>query len=234
MPLDINCDLGEAEPVSRTRALFRWIGSANVACGGHAGDLLSMARCVEWAKRHDVRLGAHPGLSGNFGRASVPISGPELALLVAQQVSVLAAWAKRQRVQLHHIKLHGALYHATEANPALALAYLQTIQEWAPRCRVMALAGGRVCAMGEGLGLRVIHEGFLDRGYRADGTLVPRGEVGSLLTFEQVRARLRDLAAGQAPRSVDGIGLMVRPTSWCIHGDGPDALRIAKAARAIV
>ena len=102
MKFDLNCDLGEREPLARTRALMRWITSANVACGGHAGDACSMERCVCLAKEFKVRLGAHPGLAAKFGRGDVQITPPELQQLLETHVGALEQIARTHRVKLHH------------------------------------------------------------------------------------------------------------------------------------
>src|SRR5436309_15056078 len=133
--IDFNCDLGEGEPVARTRALMRWITSANVACGGHAGDLQTMERCVRLARQFKVRLGAHPGpwSRTDLGRGVVRVTPGELELLLIHQVSALDTVARRKGMTLHHIKLHGALYHATETNETLARRYVATVKRWWPR-----------------------------------------------------------------------------------------------------
>src|SRR2546426_49900 len=110
LKFDLNCDLGEREGLARRRALMRWITSANVACGGHAGNRRSMESCVRLAKQFNVRLGAHPGIPANFGRGRVQITPAELEDLLREQVGSLAEIARRVRVRLHHIKLHGSLY----------------------------------------------------------------------------------------------------------------------------
>src|SRR5215468_701897 len=144
--MDINCDLGEGEPLTRTRALMRWITSANVACGGHAGDVRSMRDCARLCHQHGVRLGAHPGWSagGDFGRGEVRLSADELELLLLQQVGALQRIAGEEGARLHHVKLHGALYHAAEADPSLARCYVQAIRQWWPNCRIYARPDGRV------------------------------------------------------------------------------------------
>src|SRR2546426_12111900 len=109
MTLDLNCDLGEGEPGGRTRALMRWIDSANIACGGHAGDVASMRRCLRLAKAHHVNAGAHPGPwnRSDFGRGATALSPDELELLLLHQVGTLERLARTEGVSLHHIKLHG-------------------------------------------------------------------------------------------------------------------------------
>src|SRR5256885_15204701 len=120
MKVDLNCDLGEGESVAKTRALMRSITSANVACGGHAGDVRSMETSVRLARQYGVRLGAHPGLPSQFGRGIVKLSPAQLELLLLHQIGALERIARFHHVKLHHIKLHGSLYHAADADPALA------------------------------------------------------------------------------------------------------------------
>src|SRR5262245_44340148 len=146
MKLDLNCDLGEGEPLVRTRALMRWITSANVACGGHAGDTQLMTACVRLARRYGVRLGAHPGPwdRANRGRSRVEISPDELELLLIHQVGALEKIAHAKAAKLHHVKLHGGLYHAVESSETLAKHYVTTVKHWWPGVKIYACAGGRV------------------------------------------------------------------------------------------
>jgi UPF0271 protein len=228
---DLNCDLGEGEPRQRTRALMRYVTSVNIACGGHAGDVVSMDYCVRWARKLGVRPGAHPGVAGNFGRDEPDLGPRELGLLVLQQVGALRRLAEVQRVRLHHIKLHGGLYHLVERQPGLARAYVAAVKRWFPGLRIYALAGGRVAALGRKVGVTVWEEAFADRAYRTDGTLVPRAEPGAVLHQPStVRARLRELRAGRAILATDGSRLALRPRTICVHGDTPGAVAFARVA----
>jgi len=230
---DLNCDLGEGEPPARTRALLRWVTSANIACGGHAGDAATMQCAVREALARGVRLGAHPGWPdrGGFGRAEAALRPGELATLLLHQVSALATVAQAAGGVLHHVKLHGALYHAVEQRPALAREYLDAVARWWPRLVVVARAGGRVVRAARRRGLAAWEEAFLDRGYRADGALVPRGEPGALLTDQgAVLERLRGLLAGRGLRTTDGRMLRLRPQTLCVHADSPGAVALARAA----
>lgn len=228
---DLNADLGEGESPARTRALMRVVTSANVACGGHAGTAESMDRCVRLAAEFSVRLGAHPGLPGAFGRRSAPVSPPELETLLIQQVSALMVIAKFRKRRVEHVKLHGALYHATEQDPELAAVYVHTVRRWFPRLRILALAGGRVAAAARVSGLPVWEEAFVDRGYRADGTLVPRGLPGAIITdVSVIRHRIRDVRSGRGIETEAGSRWPLRPQTWCVHADTPNAPKLARAA----
>ena len=150
MKLDLNCDLGEGEPIARTRALMRCITSANIACGGHAGDLVSVKACIRLARKFCVNIGAHPGPpgQGSFGRGPLEVSGDELELWLLQQVSVVERLAGAAGTRLHHIKLHGALYHASESSEALARRYLTGARRWWPRAILFVRAGGSAVQSG--------------------------------------------------------------------------------------
>jgi UPF0271 protein len=234
MTLDLNCDLGEGEPAARTRALMRQVTSANVACGGHAGDLASMSRCARLALEFGVRLGAHPGPPGraDFGRAPVHASPAELALWVVQQAGALARVAGRFGLPLHHIKLHGALYHAAEADPALARSYAEAVREHFPGVKIYSLSGGRVARLARRAGIEVWEELFADRAYQADGRLVPRQQPGALLnTPDQVAARLADWIKTGRIGTVDGGQVRLAARTCCVHGDTVGSVALARAAR---
>ncbi len=230
MRFDLNCDLGEGEPRARTEALMRVITSANVACGGHAGDTASMERCVALAKKNNVRLGAHPGTvdRAGFGRDELRITAAELELLLVQQVSALAHIAHAHGLKLHHIKLHGALYHTTERDARLAKAYVEIVRRWWPGAVVYALAGGTVAQLAKQM---VWGEAFLDRNYSDTGTLVPRSESNALLkNVREARERTEQLMR-RTVVSVNGKVIQVNARTICIHGDTPRAMEFATLAK---
>lgn len=234
MNLDLNCDLGEQESPARTRALMRLVDSANVACGGHAGDLASMARCARLAREFGVRLGAHPGPPdrAGFGRTDCTPTASELALWIVQQTGALATVAGRHGLSLHHIKLHGALYHASEADPKLARAYVDTVRQHFPGLKIYSRAGGRVARLARRAGLEVWEELFADRTYRDNGELVPRGEPGAVLdSARAVAERLSHWLAGGCMRTAGGSEIRLSGQTLCIHGDGERSVSLARAVR---
>ena len=231
MQIDLNCDLGEGEPFARTRALMRHASSVNVACGGHAGDAATMERCIRLARELGVRVGAHPGVAGNFGRGEVKLTASEFQILLLQQVGALHRLAEVHRVRLHHVKVHGSLYHAVERDAELGRCYVETVGRWFGGLRIYARAGGQVAALGRKLGVAVWEEVFADRAYRPDGSLVPRKESGALLTRPaEITRRVRELKAGQGILAVDGSRLPLRARTICVHGDTPGAIRLLGAA----
>jgi len=215
--MKLNADLGEGEPPARTRALLRLVDLANIACGGHAGTAASMYLTIERAVEEGVKVGAHPGLAADFGRGAGEVTPEALALLLVQQVGGFAAMCRVTGARMHHVKLHGALYHAVEASPVLARVYAETVGGIFPRTAIVAFAGGRVIAAAKAAGVRVLAEVFADRGTRADGSLIPRGEPGDLIA--DPREVIRRLPA-------------LRGDTICVHADSPSAVRIARAVRA--
>lgn len=232
MNVDLNCDLGEGEPLARTRALMRQSTSANVACGGHAGNVRSMEACVRLAKQFAVRLGAHPGLwsRGDFGRGSGEITGDELELLLIQQVGALERIARVHGVKLHHIKLHGALYHASEEHPELASRYVRSVKRWWPKCVIYSRSGGRVAARARRAGLSVWQEAFADRGYCDDGSLVPRSRTNAIISARNaVTRRVAMLCTHGVVESISGRQLRVHADTICLHSDSPQSVALAAA-----
>jgi UPF0271 protein len=230
--LDLNCDLGEGEPLARTRALMCRVTSANVACGGHGGDLNSMEACVRLARQHGVRLGAHPGpwSRSDFGRGPARFVPDELELLLLHQVGALERVAQANGVRLHHIKLHGALYHASEENEALAKRYVAAVRRFWPQAKLYARVGGRVARVARRAGLVLWEEAFADRSYRDNGTLVPRTEPNSLLTdADLVVERVRRLLDEGEVIAASGKHIVLRPQTLCIHSDTPHAAELAQA-----
>lgn len=212
----LNADLGEGEPEDRTAELMRVIDLANIACGGHAGNAETMERAVCLALEHGVKIGAHPGLAENFGRAPTDVNEPELRVLLASQTAALAAIVEAMGAEIHHVKLHGALYHAVERSGSLARAYVEAARAISPALTILALAGGEVRRAARATGTPALAEVFAERGYRADGTLIPRGEPGDLIHDPaEVIRRLSTL----------------RGDTICIHADSPNAVKIAQAVR---
>lgn len=184
------------------------------------------------AKTLKVKIGAHPGVPGAFGRGEVRLTCTELQTLLLAQIGALHRLTEVHRVRLHHVKLHGALYHAVEHERQLGRCYVETVARWFRGLPIYAVAGGRIAELGRQVGVQVREEAFLDRGYRADGTLLPRSEPGALLTRPaEITARLRSLRQGGGWPAHDGAWLALRPSTLCLHGDTPGALALLRAAR---
>lgn len=232
--IDINCDLAEAEPKAVTRALLRWVTSANVACGGHAGNIETMEHCVRLAKRYDVRVGAHPGpfSRSDFGRGAVKIRPDDLALLLIQQVSALEKIANREGVRLHHIKLHGGLYHAVEGAAPLARCYVGVVDRYWPGIKIYARNGGVVAREARRGRVEVWEEAYADRAYDRNGNLVPRENAGAVLTDPVAVVRqILSIIQTHAVVAKSGERVPVSARTICLHADTPGAPRLARDIR---
>lgn len=210
----INCDLGEWESSRQTEWMMGRIQQANVACGGHAGGPQQIALCKRLAESNGVRLGMHPGVGGNRGRGDVSnLSVEEFSELLWTQYAVFLKYAGKPM----HTKLHGSLYHLTESDELMRSVYLDFAIK--TRLPVMALAGGQVLAEFKERGGEAISEGFLDRHYREDGSLVERKDGGMVATAEEAIDRWRSITSGEGIRAVSGNTLKLPFNSLCVHSD---------------
>jgi KipI family sensor histidine kinase inhibitor len=227
--VDLNCDLGEG--MEHDAALMPLISSANIACGGHAGDERTMAAAVALARRHGVAIGAHPGHDDrqHFGRRERLLSPESAAALVLGQIAALATHAG---ADLHHVKLHGALYHQVDDDDALAAAVAAALRARFPGLVVYARAGGALARLARAEGLAVAEEAFIDRAYRGDGRLAPRSTPGAVIADVAAAAdRARRLVGAGCIEAIDGTHLAIRADTLCIHGDGMDPVALAAAVR---
>src|SRR5690606_4700268 len=184
--IDLNCDMGEsfgAWQMGADAEVFAHITSANIACGFHAGDPLTMQATVNAAIEHGVAIGAHPSLPDlqGFGRREMRISAAEAYALVMYQMGALSAFAQTRGARVTHIKPHGALYNMAARDVVLAGAIASAVHAVDPRLILVGLANSELPRAGERFGLRVAHEGFADRRYCADGSLSPRSAPGSVI-----------------------------------------------------
>jgi 5-oxoprolinase (ATP-hydrolysing) subunit A len=231
--MDLNCDLGEGEPTLMTGALMGCVTSANIACGGHAGTRRSMRRCLDLARELGVHAGAHPGLPGKFGRGDATPDADDFRTLLLEQLGHFDRMARARDVEFHHVKLHGTLYHATERDEDLRITFLSVVRGRWPGVIVYALTGGETIRLARIMGLQAWDEAFADRGYRDDGSLVPRGEPGALIGDPVVVAdRVKRLAARLPIPTVTGGQLTLRARTVCLHGDTAGSVAIARAIRA--
>lgn len=233
MKIDLNCDLGESfgrYTLGDDASMMPLITSANIACGFHAGDASVMQATVRLAKQHGVAIGAHPGwpdLQG-FGRREMTLSSDETEALVLYQIGALAAFAKAEGMELRHVKPHGALYNQSARDMALAEAVARAVKRFSVELALVGLAGSRSIDAARGLGVRVLQEGFPDRGYMSEGMLMPRGQAGAILSsVEEVAAQAVSLA-------LNGIRFgkkQIRVDTLCLHGDNVHAVENARKVR---
>lgn len=235
--INLNADLGESFGAWRMgddAALLQVIGSANIACGFHAGDPVVMRDTVRLALANGVSLGAHPAFPDlqGFGRRLMQLTPKELEATILYQVGALQAMAAAEGARVTHVKPHGALNNMACADEAMATTIAQAVHALDRDLILLAPAHSALERAGEAVGLRVAREVFADRTYQADGQLTPRARPGSVLHEAQacVEHVLRMLDAGGIV-TTDGDCLPTRIDSICVHGDGPEAVASARAIR---
>jgi UPF0271 protein len=219
MLIDLNADLGEG--AGTDAELMPLISSANVCCGLHAGELDTIRETLELARQHGVIVGAHPGYADrdHFGRREWDLTDRQLGTLLFYQIGALHGLARAAGVVVQYVKPHGALYNQAcrdlrVAKPIVAAAALSGLT-------IIGLPKSQLEAAAMAVNVPFVAEGFADRRYRPDGSLVPRSEPGAFVddvneAVEQVERLIRD----QGVRTI------------CVHGDNPDAVPFVKAVRA--
>jgi UPF0271 protein len=236
MHIDLNSDLGESfgrYTLGNDEALMPFITSANVACGFHAGDSLVMQNTVRLARRHHVGIGAHPSypdLQG-FGRREMSLSPDEVEAMIVYQVSALWGFVKSESAELIHVKPHGALYNQAAKDRDLAEAIARGVKRFSQELILVGLAGSKLIESGIGVGLRVANEGFPERGYNADGSLMSRKLRGAIIESPE------EAAANALRMAREGLmtnGLKIEVETLCIHGDNARAVEIARAVRGML
>lgn len=235
--IDLNCDLGEMPDLVRDGtddAVMALITSANVACGGHAGDAASMEQTVRSALSHGVAIGAHPSYPdrAHFGRRELPATPAEIEAFVLAQVRALAEVAARLGARLAHVKPHGALYHAAGRDAAVAAAIARAAAGIDARLVLVGQAGSPMIATWRALGFRTAAEAFADRTYEPNGLLRARSHADALITDPAAAAEQAvRLATGRGAVARDGSTVAVVAETICIHGDTPGAVAIAREVR---
>jgi UPF0271 protein len=220
--IDLNCDMGELEDAAHEAALMQYITSANIACGGHAGDEATMERTTRLALDRAVRIGAHPGYPdrANFGRIEMAMTSAEIEATISEQIERLDAVVRRLGGEIVHVKPHGAIYNVAVRNAEVARAIGNGVAKWNRRVPIFGLAGSPMLDVWRGMGLAAMGEAFADRRYEPDGTLRSRKFADALITDPEE-------AAAQAVRLArEGLAETI-----CVHGDTPGSVGILKACR---
>ena len=229
--IDLSADLAEGAPGEDE--IWPMINSANVACGGHVGDEQSMAGAVRLARRHNVRLGAHPSYPdrANFGRMSMPMAPPALRATLIEQIKALRGIAGREGVPLRHVKPHGALYNDAHKDLVLAGVIIEAIREVDPQIAIVCPNVSEMAAAARASGTPVIREAFADRRYNPDGSLVTRSVAGSLLSVEEAAEQAELLVRERVVIARDGSRVPIAFDTICIHADMENAVERLHAIR---
>lgn len=228
--VDLNCDLGESfghYKLGLDEEIISYISSANIACGFHASDPLTMDYTVELAKNASVSVGAHPWLPDmvGFGRRNMNVSPKEAKATVQYQIGALDSFCKAHDIKMHHVKPHGALYNMAVTDLKLASAICEGIYEINPELILLALYGSQMINAAKKIGLKVAREAFADRAYEEDGSLVPRTKDGAIIADEResIKRVIRMIKENKI-EAITGKDIPIKVDSICIHGDGINAL----------
>jgi|SRR5690625_881234 len=232
--VDLNCDMGESfgrYKLSEQSEILKYVTSANIACGFHAGDPSVMRETVNLAIENNVKVGAHPGLPdlNGFGRREMHITPQEAYDMVVYQIGSLQGFLAPHNETMQHVKPHGALYNMAAKDPELAEAIARAVYDISPSLVLFGLAGSELTKAGEKIGLRTAHEVFADRTYQSDGSLTSRSEADALITDQEESAAqvVKMVTEGQVT-SRQNTEVSLKADTICIHGDGEHALDFTK------
>lgn len=235
--IDINCDMGESFGVYKMgtdEEILKYVTSANIACGFHAGDPATMRKTVLAVLENGVGIGAHPGLQDliGFGRRNMDISPQEAYDIVVYQVGALWGFVKSEGGSIQHVKAHGSLYNMAAVNKDLSEAIAEAVYKIDPELILIGLANGELVKAGKKIGLRTVSEVFADRTYQQDGTLTSRRQPDSLISDddEAVKQVIR-MVKERKVMSQQGVDIDIEAETVCIHGDGVHALSFAHNIR---
>lgn len=236
--IDLNSDLGEAYgvwPMGEDAAMLGIVTSANIACGGHAGDAETMFTTLCCARTNGVTVGAHPGYADRpgFGRRIIPMSVAEIERMVATQIGALMGAAALAGVPVRYVKAHGALANLAADNADVAGAIARASAAISRDLALLAISGTALEAAGTSAGLQVFSEVFADRAYLPNGRLVPRSHPLAMIHDADFAANrlIGLLETGRMP-TLDGPAVALSAQSICVHGDSPGAVAMARHIRA--
>lgn len=228
--IDINCDLGEG--MANDELLMPWISSANIACGCHAGDEQTMRQTVALCQKYGVSIGAHPSFPDreHFGRREMQLPLSEVYHLIINQIIALEKILLEAGATLRHVKPHGALYNMAAKDLFLAAAIAQAVKDFNPKLVLFGLCNSHLIREGEAIGLKTAGEAFADRTYQDDGSLTPRSIPGSMIEDpDQAVAQVLEIVGEGRVTTISGKKITIAADTICLHGDGTNAVAIAKA-----
>lgn len=235
--IDLNSDLGEsfgAYKLGMDEDILKYITSANIACGLHAGDAMVMDKTVGLAKKIGTAIGVHPGFPDliGFGRREMKISYEETKNYVKYQIGSLWAFAKAHGISLQHLKPHGSLYNMAAKDIIMAKAIAEAVYEVDKDLILVGLANSEIVKAGKEIGLKVANEVFADRAYDTDGFLVSRNIEGAVIhdTDLAIKRVVRMVKEGKVT-SITGEDISIQADTICVHGDNPKALVFVQEIR---
>ncbi|MBM7579180.1 LamB/YcsF family protein [Jeotgalibacillus terrae] len=232
--IDLNCDMGEsfgAYQMGNDAEVLKYVTSANIACGYHAGDPSVMRKTVELALENGTAIGAHPGFPDlvGFGRRNMAVSEKEAYDLTLYQIGALYGFVKAQGGRLQHVKPHGALYNAAAKDAKLAGAIAKAVYDLDTEMILFGLSGGELIRAGKNIGIQTASEVFADRTYQPDGSLTPRTQSNALIEDDETAvSQVVRMVKDGLVRDVNGEDVSIEADTVCIHGDGAHALAFAE------
>ncbi|PAB58795.1 LamB/YcsF family protein [Anaeromicrobium sediminis] len=235
--VDLNSDIGESfgnYKVGLDEEVIKYVTSANIACGWHAGDPLVMEKTVQMASEKGVGIGAHPGyldLMG-FGRRNIVVTPEEVKAYIKYQLGALMAFAISKGEKIQHVKPHGAMYNMAAKDKKLSMAIAEAIYEVDEEIILMGLANSEIIKAGKTIGLKVCNEVFADRAYNPDGTLVSRKLKGAVIHDADLAiSRVIRMVKEGKVTAINGEDIEIEAQSICVHGDNPEAVEFVKKIR---
>ena len=238
MRLQLNCDMGEGFGIytmGLDEHIMPYIDMANLACGFHAGDPLTMSKSVALAVEHDVAIGAHPAYPDlvGFGRRDMQCSPEEIEAMILYQIGALDTICQVHDTKVDYVKPHGALYNTMMRDETTFRSILTAIHKYDASLKLMILATGKnehFQNIADDFGISLLFEAFADRAYTKEGSLVPRSQKGAVIDdVEHILERVKSLTVSNTLKSIEGDTLHLKADTLCVHGDNQAALAIIKA-----
>ncbi len=227
--IDLNCDVGEG--LNNEHLLMPFITSCSIACGGHAGNKETMTKVVALAAKHNVKIGAHPSYPDieNFGRKSMLISKKKLSETLLRQIAALENIVFNFRLQLSHIKPHGALYNDIAKNETIATNFLDVIENYKTKCKLFVPYGSVIATEADRRNFDIVYEAFVDRNYNDDLSLVSRNKNNAIIKdIKKIITQITQIKNEGKVTTITGKIVPLEASTFCVHSDTKNAVEIVK------
>jgi len=241
--IKLNSDVGESFGIwklGNDEKIFPLIDMANLACGFHASDALTMQKSVRLAKKHNVAIGAHISYQDlvGFGRRHMSYDSYELEAICIYQISALSGFCKIENLNVSYVKPHGALYNDMMSNDDIFLSIVKAISSYDKNIKLMILStlnNDKYKKISSDFGVELIYEVFADRNYTSEGLLVSRNNENAVISDENTLIkRMQTLKKDKYLLCVNGDKLYLRADSICVHGDNENALNLIKSLSSVI
>jgi len=232
LKIDINVDLGEG--IGNESQLMPYISSCNIACGGHTGDANTMRKVVKLAKKHNVKIGAHPSFPDkeNFGRIPMEIPSVVLFKSIKKQIRDLLSVLKEEHARLHHIKPHGALYNLATVDEKTAKIIIEVIKCIALPVKLYVPYNSVIANVAIQNNIPIVYEAFADRNYNDDLTLVSRDKSNAIIDNDvALFNHIYRMVSTEKVKAISGSEIAIKANTFCIHGDNLEAVNLVKSLR---